>query len=88
MVKVARLAELDRRLRLVLDADPGLAAEFALALRTHDEHALGRAFERLHASPHDVRRAVENAIIDWLFGAGGEVDLANVMPETSADHPH
>lgn len=88
MVKLARLSELNRRLGIVLAENPKLAADFGEALRKHDERALGRAFEQLHAGPETVRREVENAIIDWLFGVGGEVNLANVMPETSRDCLH
>jgi hypothetical protein len=85
MVKLRRLAELNRRLSVSLVEAPGLAAAFEQALRTHDEQALGDAFERLHTGPEEVRREVESAIIEWLFGAGGEVDAANMMPEPPHD---
>ena len=88
MLKIARLRRLEQRLRDELGEESELARHFAQALTHHDEQALGRAFERLHAAPEAVRRAVEAVILDWLFGAEGEIDLANVVPDAAGRGPH
>ncbi len=81
MMRLARLAELSRRLRAVLHERPELALAFSQAFERHDEQALGRAFEGLQRETPAVRRDAEAAILEWLFGSGSDVDPANMVRE-------
>ena len=78
MLKLARLDALKARLAEVLADRPALARDFEDALGRRDEAALDAAFGALRAAPDETRRAVEAAILDWLFGDEGRIALAQL----------
>jgi hypothetical protein len=71
-VRIISLDGLLRRLEDVLGGDSLLYHRFHQGLRLEDERCLAEAMTSLRLYPHDVRRLVEDTVMGWLFGAGGE----------------
>ena len=71
-VRIISLDGLLRRLEDVLGTDSLLYRRFHHGLRTEDERCLAEAMSSLRLYPDEVRRRVEDTVMSWLFGAGGD----------------
>ena len=71
-VRIISLDGLLRRLEDVLGTDSLLYHRFHHGLRSEDERCLAEAMSSLRLYPDEVRRLVEDTVMSWLFGAGGD----------------
>jgi hypothetical protein len=71
-VRIVTLDSLLRRLEDVLGPDSLLYQRFDQGLRLEDERRLTDAMTSLRLYPDDVRRLVEDTVMNWLFGARGD----------------
>ena len=85
-VRVVSLGGLRRRLGAVLDTDSLLFARFDAALRRNDEKLLEDAFRCLRAYPEATRRAVEDALLAWLFDESDNSGLVDLDGPSRARH--
>jgi hypothetical protein len=86
-VRVVTLDGLLRRLEQVLGVDDLLYRRFARGLRLEDERCLATAMSSLRLYPDEVRRLVEDTVMGWLFGAGGNAARNELAPREAAPHP-
>ncbi len=73
--RIVSLDALRARLRAALGRDSLLAARFDRALERRDADLVAEAMRQLDRYPEEIRRAVHEVILDWLFGPAGESDL-------------
>ncbi len=85
-VRVVSLGGLRRRLEAVLGPDSLLFARFDAALRGGDERLLEDAFRCLGAYPPATRRAVQDALLAWLFDRNDNSGLADLDGPSMARH--
>lgn len=73
-VRIVHLDSLRDRLRAVLGRDSLLAVRLDRAIAARDAERVADAMRQLALHPEPVRRAVEDAVLGWLFGgaAGAE----------------
>ncbi len=82
-VRTVALEQLERELRRTLGADSLLYRQLALAIRRRDADAVDRAMTLLARYPAEVRRAVEDAVLAWLFDARADEPAADTAASTS-----
>lgn len=87
-VRIVSLDKLRRRLRDVLGDNALLRARFDRALASQDPDLVDAAMRALDAYPAHVRAAVEDAVLDWLFGGAAETpaELPPSRPRTATLH--
>ncbi len=85
-VRIVSLGGLRQRLAAVLGTDSLLFARFDAALRRNDEALLEEAFRCLRAYPETTRRAVEDALLAWLFDEKDSSGLADLETPSRARH--
>ena len=83
-VRVVSFDGLISRLRGVLGDDSLLFQRFDSALRRNDEEAIEAAMSSLQLYPQETRRAVEDAMLAWLFDQSDSSGLANMNTPTSS----
>ena len=71
-VRVITLDCLLHRLEDVLGPNSLLYHRFVQGLRQEDEGCLTDAMGSLRLYPDEIRRMVEDTVMNWLFGARGE----------------
>ncbi len=70
-VRIVHLDALRERLRAVLGRESLLAARLDRAIAARDPDRVAEAMRQLALHPEPVRRAVEEAVLGWLFGEEG-----------------
>jgi len=81
-MRIATLESLLERLEAVLGPDSLLLRRFALGLQREDERRLSDAMQSLRLYPPEVRHAVEDTVMSWLFGerVGPEEERRGATP--------
>lgn len=85
-VRVVSFNSLRRRLAVVLGADTPLFRQFTQALDADDATEISALMDSLDTHPAEIRRAVEGALLAWLFDNDDATGLLDLPPVSDARH--